>query len=64
MVIGACKAQYPDEEFIADVKNNISEYFKFYAKVRSGETWNQEFSDSRVKELIEDLQNASGYKEV
>ena len=64
MVINACEAQYPDEEFITDVKNNISEYFKFYAKVRNGETWNQELSDNRVKELIEDLQNASQYKEV
>lgn len=65
MLINSCKEVYPDdEEFIEDVKNNISECFKFCAKVRVGEVWNKEMGDNRVKELCEDVQKAAQYKEV
>jgi hypothetical protein len=65
MLIDSCKIIYPDdEEFIEDVKNNMSDYFKFYAKVRSGEVWNKEMGNSRIKELCEDIQKASGYVEI
>lgn len=65
MLIDSCKTVYPnDEEFIEDVKSNVSEYFKFCAKVRKGEVWNKEMGDNRVKELCEDIQKASQYSEV
>lgn len=65
MLINSCKEAYPDdEEFIDDVKNNVSEYFKFCAKVRIGEIWNKEMGDNRVKELCEDIQKAAQYSEV
>ena len=65
MLIKSCQTAYPnDEEFIEDVKSNVSEYFKFCAKVRKGEVWNQEMGDNRVKELCEDVKKAAQYKEV
>lgn len=65
MLINSCKMAYPnDEEFIEDVKSNVSEYFKFCAKVRKGEVWSKEMGDNRVKELCEDIQKAAQYKEV
>lgn len=65
MLINSCKEAYPDdEEFIEDIENNISEYFKFCAKVRVGEVWNKEMGDNRVKELCEDIKKAAQYKEV
>ena len=53
-----------DEEFINDVKENSSDYFKFYAKVRNGEVWNKELGDATIKKLTEDIKVASSYKEV
>ena len=65
MVIDACEQEYgKDKCFIEDVKNNISDYFKFYAKVRKGEVWTKELGDNRMKELTEEIQRASGYSEV
>lgn len=65
MLINSCKREFPDdEEFIEDVKNNISDYFKFYAKVRKGEIWNKELGDNKVKELCKDIKMASQYKEI
>ena len=53
-----------DEEFVKDVKNNIHDYFKFYAKVRIGEVWNKELGDNRVKELTDEIKEASKYREI
>lgn len=65
MLIDCCQKEYPgDEEFIEDVKNDISNYFKFRAKVRNGEIWNKEMGDKRVEELIKDIQKAAQYSEV
>lgn len=65
MLINSCKDVLPDEEeFIEDIKNNTSDYFKFYAKVRKGEIWNKEMGDNRIKELHEEIKNASQYNEV
>lgn len=65
MLIDSCKDAYPDdEEFIKDIKDNKSEYFAFYAKIRSGEVWNEDMGKSRVKELCEDIKKASEYKEI
>lgn len=64
-LINTCKSAYPDDkEFIEDIKNNTSNYFKFYAKVRKGEVWNKELGDQRIKEILEEIENAAGYKEV
>ena len=65
MMINSFKAEFgEDEEIISDVRNNPSKHFKFYAKVRVGEIWNKELGDKRIKELIDDMKNASGYKEI
>lgn len=65
MVVNACKAEYPDdEEFIEDLKNNASNYFKFRARVRTGEVWTKEMGDNRVQELCKDIEKTSQYSEV
>ena len=65
IAVNACKEEYPDdEEFIEDLKNNASNYFKFRARVRTGEVWTKEMGDNRVKELCEDITKASQYTEV
>lgn len=53
-----------NEDFIEDVKNNIHDYFKFYAKVRVGEVWNKELGDKRIKELTDEIKEASKYREI
>lgn len=53
-----------DQEFVEDVKNNIHDYFKFCAKVRTGEVWTKELGDNRIKELTTEMQKASEYIEI
>lgn len=65
MLTEACENEFgDDEEFINDIKDNSSDYFKFYAKVRNGEEWNQKLGDSAIKKLTEDIRATSAYKEV
>lgn len=65
MMIDACEQEYgKDQWLIEDVKKDISNYFKFYAKVRKGEVWTKELGDNRMKELTEEIQKAAGYSEV
>lgn len=65
MLIDSCEDAFgDDEEFIEEVRNNTSDYFKFYAKVRQGETWTKELGDSIVKKLTDEIHAASAYKEV
>lgn len=65
MIINSCKREFGDDSsFIDDVKNNFSDYFKFYAKVRVGEVWNKEFGINRIKELTDAVRKAGGYNEV
>ena len=65
MLMDSCKDVFgDDEEFLEEVKNNTSDYFKFYAKVRKGETWTKELGDAMVKKLTDEIHTASAYKEV
>ena len=64
MLVDNCKQEFDDDDFAADVKNNSSDYFKFYAKVRSGEIWNKELAEQRMKDLTKEIDAASGYKEI
>ena len=65
MLMDSCKDVFgDDEEFLEEVKNNTSDYFKFYAKVRKGETWTKELGDAMVKKLTDEIHAASAYKEV
>lgn len=65
MLIDSCEDAFgDDEEFIEEVKNNTSDYIKFYAKVRTGEKWNKELGDALVKRLTDEIRAASAYKEV
>ena len=61
-LLEACMAvSNNDEDFIDDVKNNISEYIKVYARVRHGEVWTKEMGDARVEELINELKDEMVY---
>lgn len=65
MLLEACKIEFgDDEEFVKEVKDNSSDYLKFYAKVRNGEVWNKELGDAAIKKLSSDIKLASSYKEV
>jgi hypothetical protein len=66
MLIEQCKEDFCEDsdEFVADVKSTISDYSKFYAKVRSGEVWNKELAEQRIKELAKEIEAAVGYQEV
>lgn len=65
MMINSFESAYGDDkEFTDDVRNNIHDYFKFYAKVRVGEIWNKELGDKRIKELTEEIKEASKYREI
>ena len=65
MIVGSFESAFPnDKDLIEDVKNNISDYFKLYAKVRKGEIWNEEMGNNRVKELCDEIQKVSGYEEI
>lgn len=64
MAIKAYEYYDSDKEFIEYVKNNISDYFKFYAKTRKGEVWSKELGDNRLKYLNNEIQKASGYQEI
>lgn len=65
MLMDSCKDVFgDDEEFLEEVKNNQSDYFKFYAKVRVGEKWTKELGDAMVKKLTDEIHAASTYKEV
>jgi len=75
-LIGVAKREIR-EMFIDTVKNldlnfadeflkeeSINEYLKFYAKIRTGETWTKEMGEQRIKELNYELKELSGWKEV
>ena len=65
MLMDSCKDMFgDDEEFLEEVKNNTSDYFKFYAKVRKGETWTKELGDAIVKKLTDEIHAMSAYKEI
>lgn len=53
-----------DDEFLEDIKNDIPNLIKFYAKVRNGEVWNEELGNTAVKEIIDAFEVVSEYKEV
>lgn len=65
MLMDSCKDVFgDDEEFLEEVKNNTSDYFKFYAKVRKGETWTKELGDAIVKKLTDEIHAMNTYKEI
>lgn len=65
MVIDSCKDGFgDDDEFCEEIKDNLSNYLKFYAKVRTGETWNKELGYNAVEKIKDKLKNTSGYVEV
>lgn len=64
MVIKHCDATYGDEEFTQEVKDNISDYLKVYARIREGEVWTRELGNARFEELAAELKKDSEYHEV
>lgn len=65
MIMDSCNDMFgDDDEFLEEVKNNTSDYFKFYAKVRKGETWTKELGNANVKKIADEFHKASSYKEV
>lgn len=67
IIIDSCKSEFnddeEDEEFYNDVKNNISEYALFYAKVRKGEIWNEEMGKAAIQKITDEIKN-NLYKQV
>lgn len=67
IIIDSCKSEFDDdeedEEFYNDVKNNISEYASFYAKVRKDEVWNEEMGKAAIQKITDEIKNNS-YKQV
>lgn len=64
IILDSCQSEYNDEEFTKEVKDNISEYLKVYAKVRKGEVWTEEMGDARLKEIQAEAKKAAAYEEV
>lgn len=65
MMIKSFESVYgEDKDFTNDFKNNPHDYLKFYAKVRVGEVWNKELGDKRIKELTDEIKEASKYREI
>lgn len=65
LLVDTCKDSYGhDEDFIKEIEDNFSNYFKCYAKVRKGEIWSRELGEKRIKELTEEIEKVAGYREV
>lgn len=66
MLLDNCLKEFGEDadKFVSDVKNNTSDYFKFYAKVRSGEIWNKELAAQRMKELEKEFEKLCEYEEI
>jgi hypothetical protein len=66
MIIDSYKSVFGDEDtwVIDQIKQNPSHYAKFYAKVRTGEEWNEELGKERLADLTEEIKQAAAYKEV
>lgn len=59
-IVNSCRAVFgdeEDEEFYDDVRNNISNYVSFFAKVRYGEIWNKEMGDAAIMRVIDEIKN-------
>ena len=64
MLLDSCQSEFNDDEFTQEVKDNISEYLKVYAKVRKGEVWTEDMSDARLKEIEAKFKQAMEYEEI
>lgn len=64
MLLDSCQSEFDDDEFTQDVKDNISEYLKVYAKIRKGEVWTREMGDTRLKEIEAEFKQVMEYEEV
>ena len=62
VIIDSCNHEYGD--LFDGIRDNISDYFQFRAKVRNGEVWTKELGDNRMKELTNEIKQAAEYKEV
>ena len=51
-----------DQWLIEDI--DMSDYVKFYAKIRKGEVWTQEDCDKRAKEIADEIEKVNAYKGV
>ena len=63
VIIDSCDHEYGAYLF-EGIRDNISDYFQFRAKVRNGEVWTKELGDNRIKELTSKIKQAGEYKEV
>ena len=51
--IETCEDELSDKEkyILANIKENISDYLEFYAKIRTGETWNEEKGNNAMRKF-------------
>lgn len=65
MIIDSYKNTFGEDDWLLeDLKNDINDLLKFYAKVRKDEVWNEEKGKAAVKKIVDELEEAIKYKEV
>jgi hypothetical protein len=65
ILIESYRSMFGDDTWtINQIQQNPSHYAKFYAKVRTGEVWNEELGKKRLADLTEEIKQAAAYKEV
>lgn len=60
MIVESCRAVFgedEDEEFYENVKENISQYALFYAKVRRDESWNKEMAEAASRKVLREIRD-------
>lgn len=68
--IDDCENEFSDDDFIEEVQDNISDFIRFYAKIRVGEIWNEDKRKNRIEEIkvsydkIQEILSGRSYCEV
>lgn len=68
--IDDCENEFSDDDFIEEVQDNISDFIRFYAKIRVGEIWNEDKRKNRTEEIkasfdkVQDILSGRSYCEV
>ena len=60
IIVESCRAVFgedEDEEFYENVKENISQYALFYAKVRRDESWNKEMAEAASRKVLREIRD-------
>ena len=64
------KNEFSDDDFIEEIQDNISDFVRFYAKIRVGEIWNEDKRKNKIEEIkasydkIQEILSGMSYCEV